>query len=174
MRITSGALAAVLLAGIGWSVSAQAQGVPQGTYLNSCTNVGLQGGSLVATCRRGDGREQRNSLAGVGRCVGDIGNNNGVLQCNDAKGGQMRGQVMAEPGRDREPGPGPRPGPGYGQPAYGAPPPGWDQRRWERCHELHERTEELRGRLDREFNPLERANMEGRLRELREQEDRCR
>ncbi len=31
MKIASGALAALLLTGIGWSMSARAQGVPQGT-----------------------------------------------------------------------------------------------------------------------------------------------
>ena len=79
--ITSGALAAVLLGGIGWPLAAQAQGVPQGSYLQSCSNVGVRGDRLFATCLRVDGVQQRTSLADVNRCVGDIANNNGTLQC---------------------------------------------------------------------------------------------
>src|SRR5207244_7296012 len=113
MKIAMGALAAMLLlAGIGWAPAALAQGVPPGSHTRSCNNVTAQGDTLVATCRRGDGREDRTSLAGFHRCVGDIGNNNGALQCSTAGGGALRGQVIAGPS------PGPGPGPGYGQPGY--------------------------------------------------------
>src|SRR5260370_23932159 len=117
MKIASGALAALLLAGIGWSPPAHAQGMPQGSYLQSCTNAAMQGDSLVATCRRADGREERSALAGVRRCAGDVWNNNGIPPCSGQGGGVARGQVMAEPGRGREPGPGygREPGPGYGR-----------------------------------------------------------
>ena len=121
MKIASSALAALMLA-IGWLPAAYAQGMPQGSYLQSCNNAAMQGDGLVATCRRADGREERSMLAAVRRCVGDIANNNGILQCG-TRGGLARGQVVAGPG------PGPRPeyapgaGPGYGQtPSYGAPP----------------------------------------------------
>lgn len=170
MKIASGALAALLLAGIGWSSPAPAQGVPQGTYLRSCSNIGVQGDSLTATCRRSDGREQRTTLSGVRRCVGDIGNSNGVLQCTYPGGAQARGQAVPEPG----------PGPGYGAPRYGEQPPGYGNRegygsdRAERCRRLHYEAEELRARLDREWNPLERARTEGRLQQVREQQERCR
>jgi hypothetical protein len=93
MKITSGALAALLLAGIGWSLPAQAQGVPQGTYMQSCGEIGIQGDTLVAVCRTMDGRGQRTSLASVSRCVGDIGNNNGNLQCSYDSGAQPYGQM---------------------------------------------------------------------------------
>jgi hypothetical protein len=180
MKTASGALAAVLLlAGIGSMPSALAQGVPRGSYTRSCNNVAVQGDTLVANCRRADGREDRSALAGFHRCVGDIGNNNGALQCSVAGGGALRGQVMAEPGRGPGPGPGPGPGygaqPGYGAtPSYGAPPPGWERARWERCHELHERAEDARMRLEREYNPVERGRLEGRLQEMRERLERCR
>jgi hypothetical protein len=172
MKIASPALAILLLAGIAGG-PAHAQGVPPGSYTKSCVNVGVQGDSLVANCRRADGHEDRSALAGFRRCVGDIGNNNGTLECN-AAGGPMRGQVMAGPGPG--PGPGPRlgPTPVAGPPPYGAPPPGWAPARWDHCHEMHERTEALRAQHDREANPVERARLEGRLHELREQEDRCR
>ncbi len=173
MKIAAGAVAAFLLAGIGWSLPAQAQGVPGGSYLRSCGAVVVQGDSLVATCRRGDGFELRTALPGVRRCVGDIGNNNGVLQCNYAGGAQVRGLVVGEPGRP--PGPPPGPPPGYGAPPpYGGPPPGYAAQRWERCRGLHREAEELRARLDREWNPRDRARLEERLREVHRQERRCR
>ncbi len=150
MRIVSGALAAVVLAGLGWSLPAQAQGLPQGSYLNSCNGARIEGDTLVARCRTADGREERSALAGVNRCVGDIGNSNGSLSCN------MGGRAQAVPV-----------GPGYREPGYGS-------ERGERCGGLRREAEDLRGRLDREFNPLERARIEGQLREVHEQEERCR
>src|SRR5437773_343288 len=42
----------------------------------------------------------------------------------------------------------------------------------ERCYGLRREADELRVRMDREFNPMERARTEGRLREVREQEER--
>jgi len=173
VKTTSRAVAAVLFAVVGGAASVQAQGIPPGSYTRSCSNIAVQGDTLLASCRRADGGEDRSALAGFRRCAGDIGNNNGVLQCS-AGGGVLRGQVMAAPGRGPGPGPGPVAGPGNGPPPYGAPPPGWERARWEHCHELHERAEDLRIRLEREFNPIERGRLEGRLHEVREQEERCR
>jgi hypothetical protein len=96
MKIAFGALAALLLTGFAWS--AQAQGVPQGTYLRSCANVGMQGDTLVASCRTADGRERQTSLPAVNGCVGDIGNNNGNLQCSYAGGAPQYGQASQQPG----------------------------------------------------------------------------
>lgn len=172
MKIAAGAVAALLLAGIGWSLPAQAQGVPRGSYLRSCTDVVVQGGSLVATCRRGDGLEQRTALPGVRRCVGDIGNNHGVLQCNYGGGAQVRGLIVGEPGH--LPGPPPVPPPAYGAPPYGGPPPGYAAERWERCRGLHRTAAELRARLDQEWHPRERARLERQLRAVHWQERRCR
>jgi hypothetical protein len=93
MRIASGVVTTLFLTGIAWSAPALAQGVPQGTYSRSCTNVSVQGDSLVATCRGAGGREQRSTLAGFRRCVGDIGNNNGTLQCAFAGGAPPQGQM---------------------------------------------------------------------------------
>ncbi len=58
-----------------------ARPLPGGSYQQSCGNIGLNGNTLVATCRTMKGRMQRTSLANVDRCVGDIGNNNGQLNC---------------------------------------------------------------------------------------------
>src|ERR1700675_2639216 len=107
MKIVMGALAAVLLTGIGWSAGAQAQGTPGGSYLRSCEGAHIEGDTLVARCRTVDGREQRSALAGVNRCVGDIGNNNGQLQCSFGGPGRGQAPVYGGPGRE--------PAPGYGE-----------------------------------------------------------
>lgn len=165
MKIVLGAFAAVLLAGVGWSVPAHAQHAPQGSYLRSCSDVGMWGDGLVATCRRVDGRLERSVLSDVRRCVGDIGNNNGILQCQQGGGRQAFGQVLDRPGG------GPRgepPGYGYGSDRRGG------GEGWERCRGLQREAEELRSRMDREWNPLERSRMEGRLREVHAQQESCR
>ena len=102
------------------SGSAQAQGTPQGSYLQTCTDIRIEGNALSATCRGTDNRKQRSSLAGFQRCVGDIGNNNGVLQCNFADGSPGRGTVVAAPRQQRE-GDERRSGRQYNEPAYGQP-----------------------------------------------------
>ena len=107
MKTYLAVLAGVLLAGMAWSQPAAAQAPPQGSYLRSCAGATLQGDTLVATCRRPDGREQRSSLADVRRCVGDIGNRNGRLTCNYA-------DAPAQPQPDDGPDYGPPPPP-YGR-----------------------------------------------------------
>ena len=164
-RVTA-ALTGVLLAGMAFIQSAAAQGLPQGSYLRSCMGAALRGDTLVATCRRADGREQRTSLPDVRRCVGDIGNNNGNLQCSYAGGPGGPPPGYGERGYGER---------GYGERGYGER--GYGERRYgeearERCFGLHRETDDLRIRLDREFNPMERARTEGRLREVREQEER--
>jgi hypothetical protein len=176
MKIVMGALAAVLLTGIGWSASAEAQGVPQGSYLRSCQGAHTEGDTLVARCRTVDGGEQRSALAGVNRCVGDIGNNNGQLQCSYGGPGRAEGPGYGGPGRGQAPvygGPGREPAPGYGERRAGEQGYGSD-RGGERCEGVRREAEELRGRLQREFNPIERARTEGRLREVQQQAERCR
>ena len=86
MKTALGAFAAVLLAGTMCTQQAHAQSVPQGSYLDSCTRVGMDGDRLIADCRRADGGWHRTVLD-VNRCVGDIGNINGQLSCNRGPGG---------------------------------------------------------------------------------------
>ena len=86
MKTALGAFAAVLLAGTMCTQPAHAQSVPQGSYLDSCTHVGMDRDRLVADCRRADGGWHRTVLD-VNRCVGDIGNLNGQLTCNRGPGG---------------------------------------------------------------------------------------
>jgi len=145
MKNISGGLAAVLLAVVAWAQPAAAQGVPQGSYLRSCSEVRMRGDSLVALCRRPDGRGNWTWLNEVRRCRGDIGNDGGWLNCNFA---------------------GP-PGP--------VPPPYPDraERRRERCDDLRQEARQLQRRIDREPNPVERARFEGRLQELDERLQRC-
>jgi len=150
MKTRIGILGGLLLAALCWVEPAAAQGLPQGSYLRSCNGVSLQGDNLIATCRRADGREQRTSLAGVHRCVGDIGNMNGNLSCNYGGG-------AAPPA-----------------PAYGPPPRAYGGEMRERCGELFREAERLRGRLDREWNPLDRGRIEGRLREVHAEQERAR
>jgi len=123
----------------------------------------MEGDTLVARCRRADGRADRTSLAEIHRCTGDIGNINGNLQCN--YGGPPQAQA---------PYPGPRYGqaPGYGAPGGPGPREGYGSDFRERCAGVHHEAEELRHRLEREGDPTDRARIEGRLRELHEQEER--
>ena len=73
-------LSAILVLTFAAVTTAAAQ--PPGSYLRSCRDVAMRGGSLVAVCRRIDRRWQPTRLDAVRRCVGDIGNDNGTLVCN--------------------------------------------------------------------------------------------
>jgi hypothetical protein len=81
MKATLGAFTALLLAGAVYIHPAHAQPAPQGSYLDSCRHIGMEGDRLFADCRRMDGGWQRTVLD-VDRCVGDIGNQDGRLTCN--------------------------------------------------------------------------------------------
>src|SRR5262249_51560151 len=81
MKTALGTFAALLLAGAMYVQPAHAQPAPQGSYLNSCNNVGMDGDRLIADCRRPDGGWHRTALD-IHRCVGDIANINGQLNCN--------------------------------------------------------------------------------------------
>ena len=186
MKTVSAALAAAMIAGLSWIAAAEAQGVPPGSYRQSCSDARIEGGALVVTCRTAHGTMQRTALPAVNRCAGDIGNNNGVLNCNTASG-PMQGSVQG-PARGAEPGPaGPRRGEeprgtgqreGYGERGYGQR-EGYGERGYgrearERCFELRREAEQLRERLYRTYEPYERARVEGRLQEVRREEERCR
>jgi hypothetical protein len=63
---------------------------PPGTYWETCRNVRMSGDTLYARCRNRDNRWENTSLDDVYRCVGDIANVDGRLEC--AKGhGQPAG-----------------------------------------------------------------------------------
>jgi CVNH domain len=81
MKTALGTFAALLFAGSLCTQPANAQPAPQGSYLNSCTHIGMDRDRLIADCRREDGHWQRTVLD-IDRCVGDIANINGHLSCN--------------------------------------------------------------------------------------------
>ena len=117
MKVIGGLLGAVALAGL--SSSAAAQAPPAGSYRQSCGNIQVQGTTLTAVCRTTDGRQVQTALDIAG-CAGDIGNNDGQMQCNG-------GHPLASPGSGYQQAPGyGYPPPGYQQaPGAGYPPPGY-------------------------------------------------
>jgi hypothetical protein len=151
--------------------SAQAQALPPGSHQRSCTQIHWAGSTLVAECRRRDGRSTGTGLPDARRCTAEIVNNDGQLQC----GGSA-------PPRGPAPGYGAPPGPDYGPRGPGGyeerRPGGYEERRsggYEerrtRCEELRERQREVRDRL--EETPWDRRErLEYRLRELRDERDR--
>jgi hypothetical protein len=83
-QMTGGRYAVIAGAAMLLSVAtpALAQGVPGGSYLQSCSNARMFGDRLVAECQRTDGSWDRTALRDVGRCVGGVANMNGQLTCN--------------------------------------------------------------------------------------------
>jgi hypothetical protein len=162
MHFRLAVIAVALLTMIAGLQPAAAQRIPPGTYQRSCTDIGIWGAdTLVATCRTRDGGALRTGLPGVNRCVGDVGNNNGVLQCTLGGGRQARGYAMGGP-------------PSGGPPPYAAPPPGGGREEArERCRHLRHEADELRDARNRTFDPGERQRIEYRLREVREQLRGC-
>jgi hypothetical protein len=140
MRIAIAALMALMLSGLATAAHAQ----PPGSYLRSCTDIRMRGDTLLAVCRRADGRMQRSVLADVNRCVGDIGNQDGELVCNRARGAR-----------------GAPPPPAFAGPA--PPPPGPHRHG---CRELSEEYHRLRDRYYHPYGPDERERLVHRMREI--------
>jgi hypothetical protein len=98
---------------------------PVGSFQRSCRNTQVSGGILTSECRDTRGRYQVSSIPYT-RCRGDIGNNNGVLQCNGATatiGGQPYAGQAPYGERPYPQGEGYGQG-GYGQGGYGQGQPG--------------------------------------------------
>ena len=123
MKRVGGLIAGLALAG--FSCAAFAQALPPGSYQQSCSNIGMQGSTLSAVCRATDGRGVQTAL-NVANCVGDIGNNNGQLQCNGGQPAAYPGRGYSEGGYPGSGYPASSGGPGYPPPGY-APPPGYGQ-----------------------------------------------
>jgi hypothetical protein len=56
-------------------------GLPGGSYQQSCFNCSYDGNTLVCSCLDESGGSRQATLPGVPNCIGDIGNNNGHLNC---------------------------------------------------------------------------------------------
>ncbi|HYX53360.1 MAG TPA: CVNH domain-containing protein, partial [Candidatus Limnocylindrales bacterium] len=76
-----------------WGTAAHAQGLPQGSYLQTCNNVSVNGDTLVATCQAANGALVNTQLPGFQNCQGEVINDNGNLRCNMA-GGYGYGQPV--------------------------------------------------------------------------------
>ena len=119
----------------------------------------MEGPNLTALCRTMRGGQELTAL-NVAHCVGDIGNNNGRLQCN---GGQPVPPSQAQYA----------PGPGYPAPGYGPPPSyGEGQAYRERCEHLWREDHELRDRLAYAYGE-ERERLQYRLGQVRAERERC-
>jgi hypothetical protein len=76
--------AALCAAAIAIAISAApavAQGLPQGSYLDTCTNVRVAANELLATCRMQNQTQNETALANPFNCQGWISNQNGTLVC---------------------------------------------------------------------------------------------
>lgn len=56
--------------------------LPPGSYLQSCSEIGMRGGVLEATCGGGDNRRIRSSISVRSCRSGSFANINGYLQCD--------------------------------------------------------------------------------------------
>ena len=65
------------------SGAAFAAGAPGGSYVLSCTGIGMNGATLVATCRRANGEMVAAQLPGASYVQADIVNCDGVLRAGD-------------------------------------------------------------------------------------------
>ena len=68
-----------------------AQSVPQGSYQQTCTNIGVRGDVLTATCKDVNGEWRVAQLRDASYCNGDISNENGALRCSAGYQGGYNG-----------------------------------------------------------------------------------
>ena len=61
-----------------------AQGIPQGSYQQTCNNVAVNGNVLTANCQDSRGNWVNAQLPEIQRCNSDIVNDNGALRCTSA------------------------------------------------------------------------------------------
>lgn len=62
------------------SEDSNAQSIPGGSYKDTCRQISVIGGNLIAQCQRSDGNWQSSKLL-YSDCQGDIWNDNGTLKC---------------------------------------------------------------------------------------------
>jgi hypothetical protein len=97
-------------------------GVPSGSYAQTCRDIRTNGSTLEASCDTGSGSWTRTSLQSIDQCTsGSIQNIYGQLQCTRGNYGQNNGQYNGQDnGQYRRDG-----GPDYGQ--NGVPDGGYTQ-----------------------------------------------
>jgi hypothetical protein len=79
-----GRLVPVLCLALLWAgapTPSRAQGLPSGSYANSCNNARMVSGVLEASCQRADGSWMDAAMPNPGSCRNGIENRNGVLAC---------------------------------------------------------------------------------------------
>lgn len=84
MRVTFIAAAAAFAMAI--SAAGTAQAAPSGSYEQTCTNIGMNGDTLTATCKTFSGSMNSTSLPFATSCVGVISNVDGNLACTGPTG----------------------------------------------------------------------------------------
>jgi hypothetical protein len=161
-------LAALALANL--SVSGYAQAPPPGSYQQSCREIRMHGATLTAVCQSARGRGEQLTALNVARCAGDIGNNNGQLQCN---GGQPVTPPSLPPRQGAYPGPG-YPPPGYPAPGYSPPPRYSEEQAYrERCERLRYEEHEIRDRLAYTPYGEERERLQYHLGQVHAEREQC-
>src|SRR5262245_11527413 len=81
--LTLAALAAALFVA---APSAEArQSLPEGSYLDTCRNLYIEGDTLYGECQDNRGKWKKTWISGYQYCDGDIVNNNGVLDCRGGR-----------------------------------------------------------------------------------------
>ena len=175
MRPILGVFGAVALAAL--CSSAYAQAPPPGSYQQSCRDIRMQGSTLSALCRRANNPGEQPTALNVAHCAGDIGNNNGQLQCN---GGQSAASPPppprqgAAPAYPAYPTPGYVPPPGYPAPGSGPPPRyGEEQGYRERCEGLRHAERGIRDRLAYTPYGEERERLQYRLGQIHAEGEQC-
>jgi hypothetical protein len=157
----------------GLAIAADAQGLPPGSYQQSCRDFRMQGGTLTAVCRRANGRGDQLTALNVTHCAGDIGNNNGQLICNGGRPAAPAGPPQREAQAPGYPGPGYAPAPGYPTPGYAPPPRGEEHGYRERCEGLRHEERELRDRLAYAPYGPERERLQYRLGQVHHEREEC-
>jgi hypothetical protein len=78
------ALSALSVSSFWVPTAVSAQGLPGGSYINSCSNINMVSGVLEATCQRADGSQASAALPNAAACRNGVTNSNGNLVCTAA------------------------------------------------------------------------------------------
>lgn len=76
------------------AAEAKGQPLPEGSYLESCRNLYIEGNTLYGECQDSRSKWKKTWISGYDYCAGDIFNNNGVLDC---RGGRKPAAAPAKP-----------------------------------------------------------------------------